>query len=98
MYTIKLKKTSVFTVSRRCIKRCTAKTDGLLFNDHVCMIKHYVSLSLPLNTNIHDNFKAFKRCKLQNLYSLESMVIEEENPILNIQITLYGKRIVLSIY
>ena len=38
------------------------------------------------------------RCKLQNLYSLESMAIEVENQILNTQITLNGKRTVLSIY
>ena len=49
-------------------------------------------------TNIDDNFKVLKRCKLQNLFSLESMVIEEENPILNTQITLNSKRTVLSIY
>ena len=36
--------------------------------------------------------------KRLNLYSLESMVIEKENPVLNTQITLNGKRSVLSVY
>ena len=49
-------------------------------------------------TQIHDNFKVLKWCQLWNLYCLESMVIEEENLILNTQLTLNGKRPVLSKY
>ena len=62
------------------------------------IFQHIYNCKSCQSTNIHDNFKVLKRCKLQNLYSLESMVIEEENPILNTQITLNGKRTVLSIY
>ena len=62
------------------------------------IFQHIYSCKTCQSTNIQDNFKVLKRYKLQNLYSLESMVIEEENPILNTQINLNGKRKVLSIY
>ena len=60
--------------------------------------QHIYNCKSCQNTNIHNNLKVFKLCKLQNLYSLESLVIEEEIPILNTQITLDNKRTVLSIY
>ena len=52
----------------------------------------------PAKIQTSNNFKVLKQCKLQNLYSLESMIIEEENPRSNTQITSNGKRTALSIY
>ena len=39
-----------------------------------------------------------KRCKKSELYSLESILIEEERPNLNTQVALYRKTKLLTIY
>ena len=62
------------------------------------IFQHIYNCKSCQNTNTHDNFKVLKRCKLRNIYTSESMVIKEEYPILNTQITLNGKRSVLSIF
>ena len=62
------------------------------------IFKHIYNCKSCRNTNIHDNFKVLKRCNLHNRYSLKSIIIEEENSMLNTQITLNGKRTVLTIY
>ena len=43
------------------------------------------------NSDITTNFKVLKRCKKSDLYSLELMLIEEQNPKLNSQIASNGK-------
>ena len=50
------------------------------------------------NSDITSNFKVLKRCKKSDLYSLESMLIEEHHPKLNTQVASKGKAITLSIY
>ena len=50
------------------------------------------------NSNVMSNFTVLKRCKKSYLYSLESMLIEEQNPKLNTQSALNRKSTTLSIY
>ena len=50
------------------------------------------------NSDIVQNFKVLKRCKQSELYSLESILIEEEKTYLNTQIALNGKTKLLTIY
>ena len=55
------------------------------FSGVVCEYDFYVLL-------LKTNFNVLKRCKISNLYSLYSIVIEDENPLLNRQRTLPFKQ------
>ena len=44
------------------------------------------------NSDIVQNFKVLKSCKQSKLYTLESILIEEEQPILNTQISSMEKQ------
>ena len=50
------------------------------------------------NSNIDNNFEVLKRCARGELFSLESMLIEQEKPKLNTQIAANGKIASLTIY
>ena len=60
--------------------------------ENLTKIAQYFSISTTASKQV------LKRYKISKLYSLESMVIEEKNPVLNTQITLNGKQTILSIY
>ena len=50
------------------------------------------------NSNIDNNFEVLKRCARGRLFSLESMLIEQEKLKLTTQIVANGKIVLLSIY
>ena len=50
------------------------------------------------NSNIENKFEVFERYARSELFSLESMIIEQENPKLNTQIAANGKIASLTIY
>ena len=62
------------------------------------IFEHLFDCKHSQNSGITSNFIVLKRFKKSELYSLESMLIEEQNPKLNIQIASNGKAITLSIY
>ena len=50
------------------------------------------------NSNIDNNVEVLKRCAWGEIFSLESMLIEQEKPKLNTQISANGKIALLTIY
>ena len=62
------------------------------------ILKHLFDCKHCQNSDITSNFKVLKRCKETDLYSLESMLIEGQNPKLNTQIASNGKATTLSVY
>ena len=60
--------------------------------EHLFDCKHFQ------NSDITNNFKVLKQCEKSDLHSLESMLIEEQNPKLNTQTASNGKATTLSMY
>ena len=52
------------------------------------IFEHLFNCKTCQNSDIVQNFKVLKRCKQSELYSLESIFIEEEQPNLKMQIAL----------
>ena len=63
-------------------------TDHCGTNKNSATFEHIFNCKPCQNSDIIKNFKVLKRCKQSELYSLESILIEEELPKLNTQIAL----------
>ena len=73
-------------------------TEPLKITDHCgtdknsAIFEHLFNCTTCQNSDIVQNFKVLKRCKQSELYSLESILIEEEQPNLNTEVALNGKK------
>ena len=75
-------------------------------NNKQTFIKHFIktifdqlfSYTHCQNSSIVQNFKVLNRCKQSALYSLEPILVEEERPKLNTQITLNNKAKLFTVY
>ena len=64
--------------SRQMFRRIADDRKGTDKNS--ALFEHLLNCKHCQNSNIMRNFTVLKRCKKSDLYSLESMLIEEQNP------------------